>query len=207
MAANLPDHLPVVMVNCADTDGSFDSVTVDNYGGAYAMVRHLLAQGRERVAIITGSPRNQDARERLRGYSAALWDAGAEWRAEWEIPGDFTEAGGYRAARLLAALNPRPDAVFAANDATAIGALSAFRELGILVPVDIAMGGFDDVPMARYMSPPLSSVHISISDLGAQAMAMLLEPTGDRDGQDGHERRHIVLPATLRIRDSCGSGR
>jgi LacI family transcriptional regulator len=204
VAANLPEHLPVVMVNCADAEGEFDTVTVDNYGGAYAMVRHLVDQGRERVAIITGAPRNQDARERLRGYSAALWDAGAEWRAEWEIGGDFTEAGGYRAAQALAALEERPDAVFAANDAMAIGALSAFRELGLLVPVDIAMGGFDDVPMARYMSPPLTSVHVAISDLGAQAMTTLLDAARERNG---HERRHIVLPATLRIRDSCGSGR
>jgi LacI family transcriptional regulator len=204
VAANLPEQIPVVMVNCSEADGAFDTVAVDNYGGAYAMVRHLVDQGRERVAIITGSPRNQDARERLRGYSAALWDSGAEWRSEWEIPGDFTEAGGYRAGRILAELNPRPNAVFAANDAMAIGALSAFREAGVLVPVDIAMGGFDDVPMARYMNPPLTSVHVAISELGAQAMTTLLEAARQRNV---HQRRHIVLPATLRIRDSCGSGR
>jgi LacI family transcriptional regulator len=207
VAANLPENLPVVMVNCADTDGLFDTVSIDNYGGAYAMVRHLLAQGRERVAIITGGSRNQDARERLRGYSAALWDAGAEWRAEWEIAGDFTEEGGYKAAQRIAQLDPRPDAVFAANDAMAIGALSAFREGGLLVPLDMALGGFDDVPTSRYMSPPLTSVHVDISELGAQAMATLLASTNGGSEKNGHEPRRIVLPATLKIRHSCGSAR
>ncbi|HWZ58627.1 MAG TPA: LacI family DNA-binding transcriptional regulator [Gemmatimonadaceae bacterium] len=200
--ANLPDQIPVVLINAADGAGAFDTITVDNYGGAYAMVRHLLATGRDKVAIITGSPRNHDARERLRGYSAALWDGGAEWRADWEIPGDFTEAGGYRAAKALAMLDPRPNAVFAANDAMAIGALSAFRELGLLVPVDIAVGGFDDVPMSRYMSPPLTSVHVAISELGVQAMTTLLDAVRD---QNQHVRRRIVLSATLRVRDSCGA--
>jgi LacI family transcriptional regulator len=202
VAANLPEQLPVVLINAADTEGAFDTISLDNYGGAYTMVRHLLAQGRERVAIITGSPRNQDARERLRGYSAALWDAGAEWRADWEIPGDFTEAGGYRAGKALAALDPRPNAVFAANDAMAIGALSAFREAGLLVPIDIAVGGFDDVPMARYMSPPLTSVHVAISELGVQAMTTLLDAAREHNQ---HVRRRVVLPATLRVRDSCGA--
>jgi len=202
VAANLPEQLPVVLINSADGSSAFDTITVDNYGGAYAMVRHLLAQGRERVAIITGSPRNHDARERLRGYSAALWDAGAEWRADWEFVGDFTEAGGFRAGMALAALDPRPNAVFAANDAMAIGALSAFREAGLLVPIDIAVGGFDDVPMARYMSPPLTSVHVAISELGVQAMTTLLDAVREHNR---HVRRHIMLPATLRIRDSCGA--
>src|ERR1700722_3915894 len=202
VAANLPEQLPVVLINAADSEGAFDTITLDNYGGAYTMVRHLLAQGRERVAIITGSPRNQDARERLRGYSAALWDAGAEWRADWEIPGDFTEAGGYRAGKALAALDPRPNAVFAANDAMAIGALSAFREAGLLVPIDIAVGGFDDVPMARYMSPPLTSGHVAISELGVQAMSTLLDAVR---AHNEHVRRRIVLSATLRVRDSCGA--
>jgi len=158
LTANLPESLPVVLLNCAVDGDAYDAISVDNYGGAYAMVRHLLSRGRDRVAIITGSTRNYDARERLRGYRAAMHDAGALSREEWEIAGDFTEAGGHRAGMALAALAPRPTAVFAANDAMAIGALSALREVGMRVPEDIAVAGFDDIPMARYMSPPLTSV-------------------------------------------------
>jgi LacI family transcriptional regulator len=204
LVANLPDSLPVVLLNCAVEGTSYDAISVDNFGGAYAMVRHLLSTGRDRVAIITGSSRNYDARERVRGYRAALRDAGAEHREGedgWEIPGDFTETGGYHAARAVAALSTRPNAVFAANDAMAIGALSALRELGLDVPGDIAVAGFDDIPMARYMSPPLTSVHVEISELGARAMAVLLAAVQEKNR---HERRQVVLPTTLIVRQSCG---
>jgi LacI family transcriptional regulator len=207
LAANLPDSLPVVLLNCAVEGTSYDAISVDNFGGAYAMVRHLLSSGRTRVAIITGSSRNYDARERLRGYRAALRDASAEQREGedgWEIPGDFTETGGYRAARAIATRTPaerRPNAVFAANDAMAIGALSAFRELDLSVPGDIAVAGFDDIPMARYMSPPLTSVHVEISELGARAMGVLLAAVQEKNR---HERRQVVLPTTLVVRQSCG---
>jgi LacI family transcriptional regulator len=203
LAANLPDSLPVVLLNCAVDGTSYDAISVDNFGGAYAMVRHLLTTGGTRVAIITGSSRNYDARERLRGYRAALRDAGAEQQEGWEIAGDFTETGGYRAAREIAALSPRPTAVFAANDAMAIGALSAFREVGLRVPEDIAVAGFDDIPMARYMSPPLTSVHVEISELGARAMGVLLAAVHEKNR---HERQQVVLPTTLVVRQSCGSG-
>jgi len=202
LAANLPDSLPVVLLNCAVDGTSYDAISVDNFGGAYAMVRHLLSSGPTRVAIITGSSRNYDARERLRGYRAALRDAGAEQQEGWEIAGDFTETGGYRAARAIAALSPRPTAVFAANDAMAIGALSAFREVGLRVPEDIAVAGFDDIPMARYMSPPLTSVHVEISELGARAMGVLLAAVQEKNR---HERQQVVLPTTLVVRQSCGT--
>ncbi|HZS62647.1 MAG TPA: LacI family DNA-binding transcriptional regulator [Gemmatimonadaceae bacterium] len=202
LASNLPDTLPVVLLNCAVEGTSYDAISVDNFGGAYAMVRHLLSTG-ERVAIITGSSRNFDARERLRGYRAALRDAGAEQQEGWEIAGDFTETGGYRAGHEIAALSPRPTAVFAANDVMAIGALSAFRELGLRVPDDIAVAGFDDIPMARYMNPPLTSVHVEISELGARAMSVLLAAVKEKNR---HERGQVVLPTTVVVRKSCRGG-
>jgi LacI family transcriptional regulator len=201
LAANLPDSLPVVLLNCAVEGTTYDAITVDNFGGAYAMVRHLLSTGRNRVAIITGSSRNYDARERLRGYRAALHDAGAERQEGWEIPGDFTETGGYQAARALAMLSPRPNALFAANDAMAIGALSALRKADLSVPGDIAVAGFDDIPMARYMNPPLTSVHVEISELGARAMGVLLAAVQEKNR---HERQQVTLPTTLVVRQSCG---
>ncbi len=203
LAANLPESLPVVLMNCAFEGMAYDAISVDNFGGSSAMVRHLLATGRDRVAIITGSPRNADARERLRGYRTTLRDAGAVWREEWEIPGDFTEAGGYAAAQVLAGLTPRPNAVFAANDAMAIGALSGFREAGLRVPDDIAVGGFDDIPMARYMSPALTSVHVENSALGSQAMRALLTAIEEKNR---HERKQIVVPTTMVIRASSRGG-
>ena len=200
LAANLPDSLPVVLLNTA-APGAFDAITVDNYGGAYDMVRHLLAH-RDSVAIITGSPNNQDARERLRGYRAAVREAGMTSHDAWEVCGDFTEAGGHRAAMTLLAATPRPRAIFAANDAMAIGALSACREVGLRVPADIAVGGFDDIPMARYMNPPLTSVRVEISELGSRAMQALLDAVRLKNQ---HERQRVLVPARLVVRESCGA--
>jgi LacI family transcriptional regulator len=204
LALNLADGQPVVLLNTRVRGSGFGSLTVDNFGGARAMVRHLLATGRRAVAVIKGAPRNHDAEERLRGYCAALRAARVERRPAWEVAGDFTEIGGYRAAQQLLAARPRPTAIFAANDSMAIGALSALREAGVRVPEDVAVAGFDDIPIARYMSPPLSSVHVPINELGTRAVAMLLEAVGAKDRR---ARGQETLATTLVIRESCGAGR
>jgi LacI family transcriptional regulator len=204
LAANLPEGLPVVLLNSAVEGGAYDSLAVDNYGGAYAMVRHLAGRGHRRIASITGSERNHDARERLRGYRAALRDAGLERRPEWELAGDFTESSGFEAARRLLELEPRPTAVFAANDSMAIGAICALRQGGLRVPQDVAVAGFDDIPIARYVDPPLTTVHVSISELGARAVERLLEAVTSKTRQ---RRRAETVPTTLVVRVSCGGGR
>ncbi len=197
---NLPSGFPVVLLSCATGDGLFDAITIANFDGARAMVEHLLRLGHRRIAIIKGVERNYDAAERLRGYRAALAAAGVAGFASWEIAGDFSEAAGFRAANELLEFWPRPTAVFATNDSMAIGALSALRQRGVRVPEDVALAGFDDIPMAQYMDPPLSSVRVDISALGARATTRLLE--GVRDG--GPHPRHDTLPTTLVIRRSCG---
>jgi LacI family transcriptional regulator len=202
LATQLPRSLPAVLLNCAASGEAVDSIDLDNFGGAYAMVRHLLALGRRRVAIITGAARNHDAAERLRGYRAALRDAGAEMSERWELAGDFSESAGYDAARRLAGMRPRPDALFASNDSMAIGALSAFRDVGVRVPEDVAVGGFDDIPLARYMSPPLSSVRVAMGDLGDRAIQRLLHAVRTRSQW---APQHEVLPTTLVVRSSCGA--
>jgi LacI family transcriptional regulator len=163
------------------------------------MVKHLARKGRRRIAIIRGAGTNHDALERLRGYRDALSDGGLPRDPRLELEGDFTEAAGYRAARAALKVQPRPTAIFAANDAMAIGALSALREDGVAVPADIAVAGFDDIPIARYMSPPLSSVHVPIAQLGERAMDLLL---GAIAGPDEGAVRRVVLPTTLVIRKS-----
>ena len=140
-----------------------------------------------------------DAAERLRGYHAALKEAGIEPESALERCGDFTEAGGYDAAIELLAETNRPTAVFAANDSMAIGALSAFRESGIKVPGDIAVAGFDDIPLARYMDPPLSSVRVPISDLGATAVDILLHAITHKNL---HTRRRERVSTEVVIRRS-----
>jgi LacI family transcriptional regulator len=201
LVADLPEHLPVVLLNAATHHTAFESITIDNFGGARAAVGHLLARGYRRIAIIGGAERNGEAMERRRGYHAALADAGIEPRAAWEVTGHFTEEGGHAAARRLVADGDRPDAIFAANDSMAIGAMSALGEAGLRVPHDIAVAGFDDVPIARYTSPPLSTVRVPIQELGARAVDRLLHAIA---GGNRQARRHETLPTTLVVRGSCG---
>jgi LacI family transcriptional regulator len=201
VGSGIPDGVPLVLLNCPTVDGRADSIEIDNYGGAYAMVRHLAAGGRRRVGIITGTANNRDAAERLRGYRDALRDAGVTARPEWELEGNFTEASGYEAARRFVALAARPEALFASNDSMAIGALSALREAGLRVPEDVAVAGFDDIPMAQYTSPPLTSVRVPMGMLGAEAVDLLVLAVK----QDGRHRvRRKTLATELVVRGSCG---
>jgi LacI family transcriptional regulator len=198
---NLPAGLPLVFLSAPIGPNGFDVITVANFEGAYAMVCHLLSLGHRRIAIIKGIEGNADAAERLRGYRAALASAGLGARAI-EVAGEFNESSGFRAANVLLARKVRPSAIFAANDAMAIGALSALREAGLRVPEDVALAGFDDIPMARYLDPALSSVHVDICALGERAALRLLAAVHDKDK---HEHRAETLPTTLVLRRSCGA--
>jgi LacI family transcriptional regulator len=190
---------PIVFINSPVAASDARVITIDNHGGAYQMVTHLVRKGLRRIAIIRGAASNHDATERLAGYRAALDDCGMPRDPRLELQGDFSEGAGYRAARVALKLRPRPMAIFAANDAMAVGALSALREEGVAVPGEIAVAGFDDIPIARYASPPLSSVHVPIAQLGERAMDLLL---GAITGPDAGTVRRVVLPTTLVIRKS-----
>src|SRR5206468_12991493 len=113
-----------VLLNSAAGGAEFDALAVANVQGATQMVEHLIALGHSRIAMIKGPVRNHDATERLRGYRAALREAGIAAEAALEAQGDFSDASGYAAGMELLRLSPRPTAIFAANDAMAIGALS-----------------------------------------------------------------------------------
>ena len=200
---NLPETLPVVLLNTpVEGDGAdFDAINLDNHGGALAMVRHLAGLGHRRIAFLRGPEENADARERLRGYRDALLALEIAGEEALELGGDFSEESGYRAGQRLLALEPRPTAVFAANDSLAIGCLFALREAGARVPGDIALAGFDDIPIARYITPSLSSVHVPIAELGTRAMERLLHAV---DSKNGHERHQETVATTLVVRGSCG---
>jgi LacI family transcriptional regulator len=198
----LPAGFPVVLLNCPPTDTPHDSLNVENYEGAYSMVRHLAGLGHQRIAIIAGAEGNFDAAERMRGYLAALRDEGMTALPELLVSGDFSEAAGAAGARYLLGLDNRPTAIFAANDGMAIGALSTLRAAGIRVPEEMAIGGFDDIPMASYIEPPLSSVHIDISALGERAAATLLTVLR-HPGRREFTRE--TATTTLVVRRSCGA--
>jgi LacI family transcriptional regulator, galactose operon repressor len=193
----LAPDTPVALLNCAATGRR--TIRIDNYNGAHAMADHLLSLGHQRIAFITGPERNADAVERRRGYREALEAGGGK---AIEIAGDFTEDSGHRAVPKILALRARPTAIFAANDAMAIGAFRALREARMRVPEDLALAGFDDVPIARYLTPPLTTVHVEIAEMGRRAVDYLVNTI--ENAGDG-SRKHDVVATTLVVRESCGS--
>ena len=172
LAVHLGPSLPAVLVNTPDAGGRWPSVVVDGYEGARAMVRHLVATGHRRIVFVSGPDDNHDARERRRGYADELL-ARAPGARMHVLPGAFDEASGLRAGRRLLEEGPLPDAVFAANDAMAIGCLRAFGDAGVRVPDDVALAGFDDIPLARHVQPTLTTMRVDIAALGAQALEVL----------------------------------
>ena len=200
LANNLPRNLPTVIMSSRVTGGGLPSFSVDNYGGALSMMRHLVARGHSRIALIAGPEHNFDAQERLRGYRDAMAQLvpGTE---ELIFQGDFSEESGWRTGNQILALANRPTAVFAANDMMAIGCLFALNEAGVQVPKEIALAGYDDIPMARFVSPPLTTVRVRIAELGAMALERLVMGIE-------HPERMSASPQTLRselvVRSSCG---
>jgi LacI family transcriptional regulator len=196
----LPPETPAVLLNTATSTRT--TIRVDNYAGARSMTDYLAGLGHRRIAFITGPERNADAAERLRGYRTALGTGAAARRPHLEIEGDFTEESGYRAVAKILAMKTPPTAIFAANDAMAIGALQALRESGVRVPADVALAGFDDIPMARYVTPQLTTMRVDIAELGRRAVEALV---ASLEGSDGHARRQDIVPTTLVVRESCGA--
>lgn len=199
---SLPAGFPFVHLNGPPSDAPCASLGIANFGGALSMVRHLAALGHRRIAVIRGADYNYDAAERLRGYRHAVADLGLAAEPRLELPGDFSEASGYEAVRRLLAAGTRPTAVFAANDCMAFGALSALREAGLRVPTDVAVAGFDDIPMARYVHPALTSVHVDIAELGRRATERLLDALHEPAGRVATRE---TIATTLVVRQSCGA--
>lgn len=204
LADVLPRGIPTVLLNGSAVESDVFALTVDNFGGAVAMTRHLVASGHVRIGFIAGAARNHDASERQRGYREGLREADVDYDAALDVRGDFTEEGGWRGTRDLLALATPPSAIFAANDAMAVGALSALRQAGIAVPSGMAVVGFDDIPVARFLNPPLTSVRVGIAALGSRAVALVLAQLAERSLPEGVPRRD-VLPAVVVVRDSCGA--
>jgi LacI family transcriptional regulator len=196
---NLPGSLPAVLINTGVALPGHARFVIDNYGGAQVMTRHLAAAGRKRIAFITGPKGNDDAQERLRGYRAGLKSTMREFIYE----GDFTEESGCTAGRRIALSKPRPDAVFAANDMMAIGCLTALAEAGLRVPDDVALAGFDDIPIARYVAPTLTTIRVPIATLGSAALEALAKAVDAPQSQTTHTS---VMPVELVVRRSCGTG-
>ena len=169
--APLPATTPAVLVNSRDAGSGRPCIRIDNRAGAEAIVRHLVESGRRHIVHIAGPEGNVDAEERAAGFREAL-QRHAPGEPPRILPGDFTEAAGGAAVAMLMADAAPVDAIFAANDMMAIGALAALRSTG-RSPPRVAVAGFDDVPLARYLG--LTTAQVRIADIGARAVDRLVD--------------------------------
>ena len=198
MLAALPPSLPSVLINCRGKTAGHPHFRVDNAFGVEAVVDHLVATGRRNIVMIAGPEGNLDGDERQRAFRDAMQKiAGIE--EPTILPGDFTEEAGAEAAATLIAGNCPVDAIFAANDMMAIGSLIALREAGIDVPGQIAVAGFDDIPVARYLH--MTTVRVRIAEVGARALARLADMvSGERSGKGVElHRPELVVRATTEM--------
>ncbi|MEW9552698.1 LacI family DNA-binding transcriptional regulator [Nonomuraea sp. NPDC050783] len=192
-------EIPLVLLDPADVPArGIPSVGAGNWNGGLAATRHLLELGHRRIAIITGPDSALPSRARLDGYRTALDLAGVPVAPELIDRGDFLIEGGQAAAHRLLSLPDRPTAIFATNDGQAVGVYHAARRLGLRVPDDLSVVGFDDMPSVRWTIPPLTTVRQPLTEMAAAATSMLLTLA---QGEPLPQSR-VELATELVVRDS-----
>ncbi|MFI2424605.1 LacI family DNA-binding transcriptional regulator [Streptomyces sp. NPDC018955] len=189
--------LPTVLAGRRDAGEQLSYVDSDNAGGATAAVRHLLHRGRTRIATITGPLDMDVSRSRLAGWYTAHREAGVPADGLLAEQGDFTEEGACRAMASLLERAPDLDAVFAASDLMAVGALAELRRRRLRVPEDVAVVGYEDSVLARHTAPPLTTVRQPVEEIG-RTMALILTGITQR----GEPRQQRTLPTELVVRES-----
>lgn len=173
--------------------------TLDERSASCDMVQHLASLGHRRIAHITGHPKHGGSVWRLRGYRDGLEQAHLAYDPELVVKGRFSFDSGVAGGRRLFALELRPTAIFAANDDTAAGVLWAAAERGLVVPKDVSVCGFDDIPLSRQVWPALTTVRQPSQDMGRIAAMQLLHSI--KGGEPG---QMVSVPYTLRLRQSTG---
>jgi len=200
--------VPLVVVGRDFRHDSVDSIAADNFTGGFEATQHLIDLGHTRIGFIGAAFENRGNLKRLQGYLSALTKHGlsvderlitGRKESASEVPGYSTESIGYEGMKRLLSLPNPPTAVFARNDFTAVGAISAAKEAGLLIPQDVAVVGFDDTPMALHTTPPLTTVRQPMKVQGQLAAEMLINRIS---GDDEIQKETRVLDCELIIRES-----
>jgi len=198
LSAALPTGLPSILINTRAGAGQHPSIHLDNAAGVRAVVEHLASLGRKRLIHIAGPADNIDAQEREAAFREAVAAHGLEGRI---VGGDFEMESGEAAIRRLLAEAIEFDAVFAANDNMAIGTLEALRAAGKRVPEEVAVVGFDDIPLARHMG--ITTVRVRIAELGERALQRLVDGFSKDQGGDELHAPELVIRSTTDPRADC----
>lgn len=199
----VPADLPIVVALETIDKSGLPHIQIDNRAAARDAVEHLIALGHTQIAHIAGPLPEQMSELRLQGYRAAMQAAGLPIPSAYEQRGDYLLGSGKRLCRTLMALPKPPTAIFAANDEMAFGVIAAAHELGLSVPGDLSVVGFDDIYLSEAFQPPLTTISQPRADVGRAAMTVLLDIL---DGK-GAPSTPLVLPTTLQIRGSTAAPR
>ncbi|AHB72457.1 transcriptional regulator RbsR [Cronobacter malonaticus] len=191
--------IPTVMMDWSPFDGGSDVIQDNSLLGGDIATRYLIDKGYTRIACVTGPLDKTPARLRLEGYRTAMQRAGLPVAEGYEVIGDFEFAGGLRAMQSLLALPEPPQAVFMGNDAMAVGAYQALYQAGLRIPQDIALVGYDDIELASYMTPPLTTIHQPKDELGELAIDVLIH----RMAQPELQQQRLQLTPVLTVRGSA----
>ncbi|EIX1532740.1 ribose operon transcriptional repressor RbsR [Cronobacter sakazakii] len=191
--------IPTVMMDWSPFDGGSDVIQDNSLLGGDIATRYLIDKGYTRIACVTGPLDKTPARLRLEGYRAAMQRAELPVTEGYEVIGDFEFAGGLRAMQSLLALPEPPQAVFMGNDAMAVGAYQALYQAGLRIPQDIALVGYDDIELASYMTPPLTTIHQPKDELGELAIDVLIH----RMAQPELQQQRLQLTPELMVRGSA----
>ncbi len=207
--------LPVVIID-DQQEQTVPWISVDNVTGAMLAVRHLVSLGHRRIAHIKGPEEYLVSQQRYAGYCLGLEEASIPLDAALVLPGDFSPPSGRSGAMHLLALPPeqRPTAIFAAADQTAYGVMAAVEALGLSIPEDLALVGFDDDPLSAYLHPPLTTIHQPSYEMGQSGIELLLKMLAAAEAaRNGipmsalkDVESHTILPTSLVVRVSCGAG-
>jgi len=196
----LRNGVPIVAMDRRLSQFDVDTVLVDSIKGAYQATSHLIGLGHRRIGLIGAPSRITASRERREGYERALSEHGLELEQTLIKIGNTKQDGGYQKACEFLEMDDPPTAIFAINNLTTLGALNAIHEKGLNIPQDVAIVGFDDMPWALSLDPPLTAVAQPTYELGCTAANLLLQRIADKE----REIVEMRLEPTLIVRDSCG---
>lgn len=191
--------IPTVMMDWAPFDGDSDLIQDNSLLGGDMATQYLIDKGYSRIACIAGPLDKTPARLRLEGYQAAMQRSGLPVVDGYIITSDFEFGGGLTAMQTLLALPKPPQAVFVGNDAMAVGVYQALYQAGLSIPEDMAVVGYDDIELAAYMTPPLTTIHQPKDELGELAIDVLIH----RMAQPGQKQQRVQLTPELVVRGSA----
>lgn len=205
---DLAGDIPIVLFDRRLTGATIDYVASDNEYGAYLAVRHLIQQAHIRkIACLTLNLELSNGAERLAGYQKALLESGLPINPHWIKLGNYTEDSGYRDTLALLRLADPPRAIFACSHLKAIGALRAVHEVGLTVPEDIALIGYDEMPWAAFLAPPLTVVAQPVAEMATQAAELLIkriQANWEHPGESASMVEQVLHRPRLIDRESCG---